>query len=95
MMVWLSVIAFGLLIYYYDKFETTLEKICFTLILVGLWGNLLDRVLHGFVVDFIDLGWWPVFNIADSCVSVAVVVLVLEQIKENRADKKSRTHSYR
>ena len=86
MMIWLSVIAFGLLIFFYEKFETTLEKICLTLIFAGLWGNLLDRGVHGFVVDFIDVHWFPyVFNIADSCITVAIVILLLEQWKRSRA----------
>jgi signal peptidase II len=83
-MLWLSIAAFGLLIFFYDRFETTMEKICYTLILVGLWGNLLDRGIHGFVIDFIDVRWFYVFNIADAAISVAIVVLILEQIRKSR-----------
>jgi signal peptidase II len=82
--IWLSVIAFGALIFFYDQFQTTIEKICYTLIMVGLWGNLLDRGALGFVVDFIDVRWWPVFNIADACISIAVVVYLLEQWRKSR-----------
>jgi signal peptidase II len=76
--IWLTVIAFGLLIYYYDRFTTIFEKVAYTLLLTGLWGNLLDRVLLGHVVDFIDLGWWPAFNIADSCITIGIAVYLLE-----------------
>lgn len=41
----------------------------------GAAGNLIDRVLHGQVTDFIDLGFWPVFNIADSSIVVGVGLL--------------------
>jgi signal peptidase II len=79
---WLSVIAFGLLLFFYDQFTTTIEKIAYTLIMAGLWGNLIDRALYGFVVDFIDVHWWPVFNIADSCITIAIVLLLLEQMRK-------------
>lgn len=46
------------------------------LILGGAVGNLLDRVRLGYVIDFIDLHWWPVFNMADSCIVFGVVLLV-------------------
>jgi signal peptidase II len=82
--IWLSIIAFGLLIFFYEQFDTTIEKICYTLIMVGLWGNLIDRGTLGFVVDFIDVHWWPVFNIADSCISIAIVLYLLEQWRKSR-----------
>ncbi|HEX9016151.1 MAG TPA: signal peptidase II [Chloroflexota bacterium] len=41
----------------------------------GAAGNLLDRIRQGFVFDFIDLKWWPVFNVADSAIVVGVLVL--------------------
>ena len=53
------------------------------LVLGGALGNLTDRLarspgfLRGYVVDFIAIGWWPLFNIADSCVTVGAIVLVL------------------
>ena len=81
--IWLSVIAFGLLIFFFDQFKTTIEKIAYTLLLAGLWGNLLDRGVHGFVIDFIDLGWWPVFNIADSCILVGIALFTLHQLTHN------------
>jgi len=62
-----------------------------TLILAGAVGNIWDRVQLGYVVDFID--WhvvigsqdyhWPAFNIADSCISVAVVLLLLTSFKKS------------
>jgi signal peptidase II len=50
------------------------------LLLGGALGNLTDRVIrhhHGAVIDFIDLQWWPVFNVADACITVGAVLLVL------------------
>jgi signal peptidase II len=45
------------------------------MVLGGALGNALDRVLYGSVTDFIDLHWWPVFNVADSSIVVAAVIL--------------------
>jgi len=46
------------------------------LMLGGALGNLVDRLLRGGVVtDFVDLRWWPVFNVADSCVVVGSILL--------------------
>jgi signal peptidase II len=83
--IWLSFVAFGLLLYFHDQFRSTIAKVCLALLMAGLWGNLLDRLARGFVVDFIDLGWWPVFNIADSALCVAIAVLLLEQWRTRNA----------
>lgn len=42
----------------------------------GAVGNLIDRIARGTVIDFIKLPHWPAFNIADSCITVGVVILV-------------------
>jgi signal peptidase II len=50
------------------------------LLLGGACGNLADRVIrhhHGAVIDFVDLRWWPVFNVADACITVGALLLVL------------------
>jgi signal peptidase II len=57
------------------------RHIALALILGGAIGNLIDRVISGEVVDFIEIGWgrwhWPVFNVADSAVSIGVVLFAL------------------
>jgi len=57
------------------------------LILGGALGNLADRVVLGRVVDFIDLGVWPVFNIADSCITIGAAVLVFSMLLKNQKAK--------
>ncbi len=47
------------------------------LVLGGALGNLVDRIRQGYVTDFIHFPHWPAFNVADVCISVGVVVLVL------------------
>lgn len=53
-----------------------------TLIAAGALGNLFDRVLYGGVVDFIALGFWPAFNVADCLVVVGVCLLAYSELKE-------------
>jgi signal peptidase II len=51
--------------------------VCLGLVVGGAVGNLADRVLrghHGAVVDFVDLHFWPTFNVADACITVGVVL---------------------
>jgi signal peptidase II len=55
------------------------------LILGGIMGNAYDRFLHGTVTDFIALHFWPVFNVADSAVSVGVALLLLEYVLRHRS----------
>ena len=56
--------------------------VALTLVLGGALGNLADRFfrapgfLRGHVVDFVSVGWWPVFNVADSCVTIGAVLLI-------------------
>jgi signal peptidase II len=56
------------------------------LVLGGSLGNLADRLarspgfLRGHVVDFVAVGWWPVFNIADSCITIGAIVLIVRTL---------------
>ena len=61
--------------------STRLGKLSLGLILGGTVGNLIDRLSYGYVTDFIDIGIWPVFNIADSSVVVGALLLAYLIIK--------------
>ncbi len=61
----------------YLRQPTLLARIVLGCIIGGAAGNLIDRFRLGHVVDFVDLGWWPVFNLADSAINVSMVVLVV------------------
>ena len=54
------------------------------LILGGAVGNLLDRLIHGYVIDFIDVYYgtwhWPAFNVADSTITIGAVLLLLDTL---------------
>jgi signal peptidase II len=47
------------------------------LIIGGALGNVVDRIRLGYVVDFIQIGWWPVFNVADSAITVGATILAV------------------
>ena len=73
-----SFFAVGFLIYFYKTHARPrkLLRLAIGLQLGGAIGNLLDRVRDGTVVDFIDVGPWPTFNIADSSIVVGMAILV-------------------
>ena len=90
----LPVIAIGLLIfniYYYRNNNEALSRpyiFAFSLILGGAIGNLIDRIAYGYVIDFIDLRVWPVFNIADSAITIGAGIIILSCIKQSHSFKK-------
>ena len=63
-----------------------LLPLALALILGGALGNVIDRVLHGYVVDFIHAHWgsayFPAFNIADSAITVGAALLILDAFRE-------------
>jgi signal peptidase II len=69
--------------------------VALTLVLGGALGNLVDRFvrapgfLRGHVVDFVAVGWWPVFNVADSCVTIGAVLLVVRTLRAPRVAESS------
>jgi signal peptidase II len=62
--------------------ERSLEACAWALVLGGALGNLIDRILYGYVIDFLDVfygNWhWPAFNVADSAITVGVVILFID-----------------
>jgi len=54
-----------------------LREAAFGLILGGAFGNLIDRLWSGCVIDFLDFRIWPVFNLADSAVTIGAIILVI------------------
>jgi signal peptidase II len=81
--VFIPIIAIVLLIYniyYYKSNDEKLSRVyivAFSMILAGALGNLIDRIVYGYVIDFIDFRFWPVFNIADSAITIGAVIVAL------------------
>ncbi len=59
-----------------------------TLILGGALGNVIDRAIHGYVVDFLQVhagGWYfPAFNVADSAITIGAILLILDELRRVR-----------
>lgn len=72
-----SLVAIGLICYNlkagHDK--RAVSNLALGLILAGAAGNLIDRILFGYVIDFLDFRIWPVFNIADSSITIGACIL--------------------
>jgi signal peptidase II len=88
----LAFLVIGAILYYYPRVEASdwPLKLAMGMQLAGALGNLIDRLtLGGSVTDFISVGTFPVFNIADASISVGVAVLVLgvwwKEAQEKRA----------
>lgn len=59
-------------------------RLALSLQMAGATGNLIDRLYRGYVTDFISVGRFPVFNVADSCITMGVVVLLIGMWIEER-----------
>ena len=69
-------VAIGLVVYVARNPLQLWTDVTLGLIMGGTLGNGYDRIVHGTVTDFIDVHFWPVFNVADSAISIGVVLLV-------------------
>ncbi|EGM69156.1 signal peptidase II [Shewanella sp. HN-41] len=94
---WLfTVIAVGfssLLTLWLRKQSASLWKLnlAYTLVIGGALGNLIDRLMHGFVVDFIDFYWgkshYPAFNIADSAIFIGAVLIIWDSFFNSKSEQ--------
>ena len=86
----LAIFASMALIYYFPRLATYGKRMKWGTILLlgGTVGNLIDRLLQGSVIDFIDFRIWPVFNVADSaiCIGAALVALSLFHASERKSE---------
>jgi len=87
----LAFIVAGLIIYYYPRVdaEDWWLRLAMGMQMGGALGNVVDRLLHqGEVTDFISVGTFPVFNVADSSISVGVAILLLGVWLKEQAERK-------
>jgi len=83
------IVSIGLLIWLARlSFQQRWLCIALALIVGGALGNLSDRFLYGYVIDFLDFYWnnwhWPAFNIADSAICVGAVMLFLDALRRKK-----------
>jgi len=86
-----SMLIFCLMVVFRDHLfsRTRLEQVAYGFIVGGVLGNLIDRMKHGFVIDFIDWyvgDWhWPIFNLADTWICTGVGLYLLSQWRNRHA----------
>jgi len=84
-----AILAYVLVIYrYFPSPDGMLGKLALGLVFGGTLGNLIDRLRFGYVTDFIDFGFWPAFNIADSAVTVGVIIFAYSLLRLGKAEKR-------
>lgn len=80
----IAFVALGFLFFYLSKEKEfdLLKIITYSLLIGGILGNLIDRILFGYVIDYFDFlifGYhFPIFNIADVCIVISVILLIYE-----------------
>ena len=78
MLVWLTLLFIGAIIYYSDEVAETKPLAIFAgLIIGGAVGNFIDRICLGHVRDFIAFDFWPAFNIADAALTIGAIGIVI------------------
>ena len=87
---WIGLVAIGVVVVLavaMRRADNEVSRIGLALIVGGAAGNIVDRLfrgdgwMRGKVIDFIDLQWWPVFNIADSAITVGGVLLAIMALR--------------
>lgn len=92
----LAFIVIGVILFYYRQVasEGWMFRLAMSLQLAGAAGNLIDRLTQeGKVTDFISVGTFPVFNVADSSITIGTAVLILGVWLSERAEKQAKTES--
>lgn len=91
LLIWFSLIVLGIIMMLSDKIKKE-HVLPVLLIVAGIIGNLIDRIVRGFVVDFVDFKFYPVFNLADSCIVIGVIwlsiVILIADYNETRKSKR-------
>lgn len=89
----LTVIAMAVMLWAYIKAKRPGLQMSLALIFAGALGNFIDRMALGYVVDFFHFyifGWsFPVFNIADICITLGFVFLVMDMLREEHEQRKA------
>jgi signal peptidase II len=86
----LAVIVSGVIIYYYPQIpkEDKVIRFALSLQLAGAVGNLIDRIFFGRVTDFVSVGNFAIFNVADASITIGVIILLIAVWVQDRNEKK-------
>lgn len=97
LLIMISVIALGVIYYYLikDKELNKIDIISYSMLIGGIIGNLIDRVVHGYVIDYLDFKIFnynfPIFNIADTLIVISIIIigisLIVGEYREQNRNK--------
>ncbi|BAL81340.1 signal peptidase II [Caldisericum exile] len=73
-----------LIIYIERKINLPYKEVAFGLIMGGILGNLIDRIIFRQVTDFLFLKHWPVFNIADASIDIGIAIFIISYLKHGK-----------
>jgi signal peptidase II len=79
-----------IVIVYYSRYlarDNRWVQVALAFLLSGAVGNMIDRLQYGYVVDFLDFRFWPVFNFADIVINIGVGMLLVEMFWEQQEDE--------
>lgn len=79
------IVVFAVGVMWKESRSNLLATVAIGMVVGGALGNIVDRLRLGYVVDFIAVGQFPKFNLADSMVTIGVVLLLLASFREERA----------
>lgn len=85
----IGILALIGLIIYIKKLEyiDDLDIFTYSLLIGGITGNLIDRIVHGYVIDYLSFNfgeyYFPIFNFADMCIVLSVLIILFRMIKED------------
>ena len=94
--IFLIIIAIGALYLIYkflikDKKLKKIEILTYSLLIGGIVGNLIDRIIYGYVIDYLEFilfnHYMPIFNFADICIVIGTILFLFETIKEDKKCK--------
>jgi len=89
LLILIGIVALVGLIIYIKKLEVIddIDIFVYSLLIGGIVGNLIDRIVHGYVIDYLSFNFgnyfFPIFNFADICIVVAILIIILRMIKED------------
>ena len=97
LLIMISIIALGVIYYYLikDKELKKIDILSYSMLIGGIIGNLIDRVVHGYVIDYLDFKIFnynfPIFNIADTLIVISIIIigisLIVGEYREQNRNK--------
>ncbi len=84
----LSFIVIGIIYFFFIKDQklSNFMQITYGILLGGIIGNLIDRIIYGYVIDYLNFSFinFPVFNFADICIVISIIILIINILKGDK-----------